>query len=90
VGECPHSGFSPSDHTKQSTALFRAPTTWTLHLANQREALSHALRAGSVYKAAVWSTWDSVLDASFSCGCNGVTIASKISTDQAAIQPADR
>jgi hypothetical protein len=36
-------------------------------------------------------TRDSVLDASFSCGYNGISIASKISTDRpAAIQPADR
>jgi hypothetical protein len=71
-----------NDNTKQSTALLRAPTTWTCHLANQRGALSHAQQAGSVYKAAVWSTRDSVLDASLSYGYNGITIDSKILTDR--------
>jgi hypothetical protein len=91
------SGISPklhqsgnSDHTKQSTALFRAPTTWTCHLANQRGALSHAQRPGSVYKAAVWSTRDSVLNASLSYSYNGVSIASKISTNWPGSDPASR
>jgi hypothetical protein len=51
-------GFTSSDQaiygpfqSRFSTALFWAPTTWTCHLANQRGALSHAQRAGSVYKA---------------------------------------
>jgi hypothetical protein len=88
-----------SDHTKQSTALFSSgslrpfsgpPTTWTCHLTNQRGALSHAQRAGSVYKAAVWSTRDSVLDATLSCSCNGVSIDSRISTDRPGSDPASR
>jgi hypothetical protein len=70
-----------SNHTKQSTALFRAPTAWTCHLANQRGALSHAQWAGSVYKAAVWSTRDSALDAALNCGYNGISVDSKISID---------
>jgi hypothetical protein len=86
--------------TKQSTApfqsrratdLFRARTTWTCHLANRRGVLSHAQRAGGVFKAAVCSTRDSVLDASLNYGYNGISIESKTRpTDQAAIQPADR
>jgi hypothetical protein len=87
------------DHTKQSTALFSPgslrpfsgpPMTWTCHLANQRGALSHAQQAGSVYKASVWSTRDSVFDASLSCSCNGVSIDSRISTDQPGSNPAGR
>jgi hypothetical protein len=61
-------GFTSSDQavcgpfqSRIATALFRDPTTWTCHLANQRRALSHAQRAGSVYKAADWSIRDSVL-----------------------------
>jgi hypothetical protein len=76
--------------TKQSMALFRAPMTWTCHLANQRGALSHAQQAGSVYKAAVWSTRNSVLDASLSCSYNGISIDSKISTDRPGSDPAGR
>jgi hypothetical protein len=76
--------------SRLATALFRATKTWTCHLANQRGALSHAQRAGSVYKAAVCSTTDSVLAASLSYSYNGISIARKISTDQAAIRPADR
>jgi hypothetical protein len=76
--------------SRLATALFRAPTTGTCHLANQRGALSHAQRAGSVYKAAVWSTWDSVHDASLSYGFKGITIASKISTDRPGSDPAGR
>jgi hypothetical protein len=53
--------------TKQSTALFRARTTWTCRLANQRGALGHAQGA------------DSVLDASLNYVYNGMSIASKIS-----------
>jgi hypothetical protein len=79
-----------SNHTKQSTALFRAPTTWTCHLANQRGALSHAQQAGSVYKAVVWSTRDSVLDASLSYGYNRISITSKISTDRPGSDPVGR
>jgi hypothetical protein len=41
----------------------------------------------SVYSTAVTNE---VLDASLSYGFKGITIASKVSTDQAAIQPADR
>jgi hypothetical protein len=80
-----------SNHTKQFTAFSpRASTTWTCHPANQRGALSQAQQAGSVYKAAVWSTRDSVLDASLSWGCNGVSIDSKISTDWPGSDPAGR
>jgi hypothetical protein len=68
--------------SRQATALFKAPKTGTCHLANQCGALSHAQRAGSVYKAAVWSTWDSVLDASLSYVYNGISSSSKISTDR--------
>jgi hypothetical protein len=64
--------------------------TWTCHLANQRGALSHAQRAGSVYKVAVWSTRNSVLDALLSYGYNGITIDSKISTDRPGSDPAGR
>jgi hypothetical protein len=74
--------------SRVATALFRAPKT--CHLANQRGALSHAQRAGSVYKAAVWSTRDNVLDASLSYGFKGITFASKISTDLPDSDPAGR
>jgi hypothetical protein len=50
-------------------------------------ALSHAQRVGSVYKAAGWSTRNS---ASLSCGCNGVSIDSKISTDRPTRQRCSR
>jgi hypothetical protein len=76
--------------SRLAMVLFRAPTTWTCHLANQRGALSHAQRAGSVYKAAVWSTRDNVLDASLSYGFKGNTIASKISTNWPGSDPAGR
>jgi hypothetical protein len=76
--------------SRLATALFRAPTTWTCYLGNQRGALSHAQRAGSVYKAAVWSTRDSVLDASLSYGYNGISIDSKLSTDRPGSDPAGR
>jgi hypothetical protein len=49
--------------SRLATALFRAPMTWTCHLANQSRALSHAQGAGSVYKAVGWSTKNS--DAKF-------------------------
>jgi hypothetical protein len=88
-GLLPQGSFTSSDQavygpfrSRFAMALFRAPTTWTCHLANQRGALSHAQRAGNVYKAFVWSTRDSVLNASLSYVYNGITIASKISTDR--------
>jgi hypothetical protein len=46
--------------------------------------------AGSVYKAAVCSTRDSVLDASLSCGYNRISIDNKISTDRPGSDPAGR
>jgi hypothetical protein len=90
-------GFTSSDQavygplqSRLATPLLRTPTTWTCHLANQCGALSHAQRAGSVYKAAVWSTSDSVLDASLSNGFNGISSTSKISTDRPGSDPAGR
>jgi hypothetical protein len=90
-------GFTSSDQavygpfqSRLATALFRAPTTWICHLANQRGALSHAQRAGSVYKAAVWSTWDNVLDASLSYCYNGISTTSKISAYRPGSDPAFR
>jgi hypothetical protein len=96
-GLLPQGGFTAGNQavygpfqSRLATALFRAPTTWTCHLANQRGALSHAQRAGSVYKAADWSTRDNVLYASLSYSYKGITIASKISTDRPGSDPAGR
>jgi hypothetical protein len=76
--------------SRLATALFRAPKTWTCHLANQRRASSHAQRAGSVYKAAGWSTRNSVLDASLSYVYNGISSGSKISTNRPGSNPPGR
>jgi hypothetical protein len=83
-------GFTSSDQAVYGPFQSRLATTWTCHLANQRGALSHAQRSGSVYKAAGWSTRDSVLDASLSYGYNGISIASKISTDRPGSDSAGR
>jgi hypothetical protein len=76
--------------SRLETALFRA--TKTCHLANQRGALSHAQRAGSVYKVAVWSIKNNVLDASLIYGFKGISPSPARSrpTDQPGSKPAGR
>jgi hypothetical protein len=96
VGERPHSGFyfwQPSSQRPFSVQARYGPFQGlhNMDLPCSQSARSIEPRpAASVYKAAVWSTRNSVLNASLSCSYNGISIDNKISTDRPGSDPVGR